>query len=179
MNVGKNIAKFRKEKNLTQEELAKKINVSPKTISSYENNRNLPTIETLLLLSQVLEVSIDEIVGKTNKDKNDTKEKYDKQRKNNLLMIFAISLFTLCIFCIHEFIVVYGLVSLSDNFKEYLSIKDVVKLILQNGLIYIVSVIWFYLMYYFKLNEKKPVLAIILSFIIIAIFAILFLELLF
>ena len=33
MNVGKNIAKLRKEKKLTQEELAKKINVSPKTIS--------------------------------------------------------------------------------------------------------------------------------------------------
>ena len=44
MNVGKNIAKFRKEKNLTQEELAKNINVSPKTISSYENNRNTTII---------------------------------------------------------------------------------------------------------------------------------------
>ena len=33
MNVGKNIAKLRKEKKLTQEELAKNINVSPKTIS--------------------------------------------------------------------------------------------------------------------------------------------------
>ena len=109
MNVGKNIAKFRKEKNLTQEELAKKINVSSKTISSYENNRNLPTIETLLLLSQVLEISIDEIVGKTNKDKTATKEKYDKQRKNNLLIIFAISLFSLCLFCIHEFIVLGNL----------------------------------------------------------------------
>ena len=63
MNVGKNIAKFRKEKNLTQEELAKKINVSPKTISSYENNKNLPNIETLILLSQELDVSINDILG--------------------------------------------------------------------------------------------------------------------
>ena len=36
MNVGKNIAKFRNEKKLTQEELAKLINVSPKAISSYK-----------------------------------------------------------------------------------------------------------------------------------------------
>ena len=63
MNVGKNIAKFRKEKNLTQEELAKKINVSSKTISSYENNKNLPNIETLILLSQELDVSINDILG--------------------------------------------------------------------------------------------------------------------
>ena len=173
MNVGKNIAKFRKEKNLTQEELAKKINVSSKTISSYENNRNLPTIETLLLLSQVLEVSIDEIVGKTNKDKTATKEKYDKQRKNNLLIIFAISLFSLCLFCIHEFIVLGSLVTVSNDLKEYLSIKDVIKIIINNGLIYIVSVLWIYLIYYFKLNEKNLVTTIIVSFLIVFLMAIL------
>ena len=173
MNVGKNIAKFRKEKNLTQEELAKSINVSPKTISSYENNRNLPTIETLLLLSQVLDVSIDEIVGKTNKDKNATKEKYDKQRKNNLLIIFAISLFSLCLFCIHEFMVVGSLVTVSEDLKEYLSMKDVIKIIIDNGLIYIVSVVWIYLIYYFKLNEKNLVTTIIVSFLIIFLMAIL------
>ncbi len=38
MNVGKNIAKFRKEKELNQEELAQKINIGAKAISSYENN---------------------------------------------------------------------------------------------------------------------------------------------
>lgn len=96
-----------------------------------------------------------------------------------MLIIFAISLFTLCIFCIHEFIVVNGLVSLSDNFKEYFSVKDIVKLIIQNSLIYLVSVIWIYLIYYFKLNEKKSVQSIIiLSIIIITGFAILFLFLL-
>lgn len=175
MNVGKNIAKFRKKKNLTQEELAQKINISAKAISSYENNRNLPNIETLILLSEV----DDAVIGTIKEDKIDTKEKYDKQRKNNLLIIFAISLFTLCIFCIHEFIVVNGLVSLSDNFKEYFSVKDIVKLIIQNSLIYLVSVIWIYLIYYFKLNEKKSVQSIIiLSIIIITGFAILFLFLL-
>lgn len=38
MNAGKNIAKFRKEKKLNQEELAQKINISAKAISIYENN---------------------------------------------------------------------------------------------------------------------------------------------
>lgn len=38
MIVGKNIAKFRKEKELTQEELAQKININAKAISIYENN---------------------------------------------------------------------------------------------------------------------------------------------
>lgn len=173
MNVGTNIAKFRKEKNLTQEELASKINVSPKTISSYENNRNLPSIETLLLLSQELDVTIDEIIGKTVEDKIDTKKKYDKQRKKSLLIIFAISLFLLGIFCIHEFIVVYGLVNVSENFKNYFSIKDVIKLVFDNVLIYVVSVVWLYLIYYFKLNEKNITSTIIVSFLIIFLMAIL------
>ncbi len=47
MNVGTNIAKFRKAKKLTQEELAKEINVSPKTISSYETNRIYPILKCL------------------------------------------------------------------------------------------------------------------------------------
>ena len=38
MNAGKNIAKFRKEKELNQEELAQKINISAKAISIYDNN---------------------------------------------------------------------------------------------------------------------------------------------
>ena len=173
MNVGKNIAKFRKKKNLTQEELAQKINISAKAISSYENNRNLPNIETLILLSEVLDVPVDAVIGTTKEDKIDTKEKYDKQRKTNTLIIFAISLFSLCLFCIHEFVIVGGLVTVSEDLKEYFSLKDVVKIIIQNGLLYLVSVIWIYLIYHFKLNEKKPVLSIILSFIIILIFAIL------
>lgn len=77
MNVGTNIANFSKEKNLTQEELASKINVSPKTLSSYENNRNLPSIETLLLLSQELDVTIDEI-WKNSRRQNRYEKKYDK-----------------------------------------------------------------------------------------------------
>lgn len=179
MNVGKNITKFRKEKNLTPEELAQKINISAKAISSYENNRNLPNIETLILLSEVLDVSVDALIGTTKEDKINTKEKYDKQRKNNLLIIFAISLFSLCLFCVHEFMVVGSLVTVSEDLKEYFSIKDVVKLIIQNGLIYLVSVTCIYLIYYFKLNEKKTVQSIIiLSIIIITCFAIVFLSIL-
>mgnify|MGYP005772262479 FL=1 len=58
----KTLQNLEKEKNITQEELAKNINVSPKTISSYENNGNLPIIETLILLSQELDVSINDIL---------------------------------------------------------------------------------------------------------------------
>ena len=172
MTVGSNITKFRKEKKLTQEELANLINVSPKTISSYENNRNLPNIETLILLSEVLEVSIDEIIGTTKEDKIVTKEKYNKKRKHNLLIILAISMFSLCIFCIHEFILVGSIVSTSEELKTIWSLGTLIKLIINNGLFYLVSVILIYIIYYYKLDEKKPVLSIILSFLILFVVAI-------
>ena len=173
MNVGKNIAKFRKEKELTQEELAQKINISAKAISSYENNRNLPNIETLILLSEVLDVPVDALIGTTKEDKIDTKEKYDKQRKTNTLIVFAISLFSLFVFCTHEFAIIGSLVTVSEDLKKYFTIGDVVKLTLENGLFYFVSVIWIYLIYYFKLNEKKPILSIIISIIIIIFYVVL------
>ena len=66
-----------------------------------------------------------------------------------------------------------NLVTVSNDLKEYLSIKDVIKIIINNVLIYIVSVAWIYLIYYFKLNEKNLVTTIIVSFLIVFLMAIL------
>ena len=54
---------------MTQEELSKLINVSLKAISSYENSHNIPNIETLILLSEVFDVSIDDIIESSKEDK--------------------------------------------------------------------------------------------------------------
>lgn len=54
---------------MTQEELSKLINSSLKAISSYENSHNIPNIETLILLSEVFDVSIDDIIGSSKEDK--------------------------------------------------------------------------------------------------------------
>ena len=59
MNIGDTISKLRKEKGITQQDLASKLNVSPKTISSWENNRNIPSIDMLILLSNELNTNID------------------------------------------------------------------------------------------------------------------------
>ena len=74
MNIGLNISNLRKEKNLTQEELAKLINVSPKTISSYETNRSIPNIEILILLSKVLDTSINDILNLKEDNNNEVKK---------------------------------------------------------------------------------------------------------
>ena len=63
MQLGDNIYKLRKEKGLSQEKLAEKINVTRQTISNWELGETSPNPEQLILLSKTLNKSIDELVG--------------------------------------------------------------------------------------------------------------------
>lgn len=57
--LSKNIKHLRSLKGLTQEQFAKKLNVSRSRISSYEENRAMPSIEFLMELSDFFDISID------------------------------------------------------------------------------------------------------------------------
>lgn len=72
MSFGNNLKKIRQDCNLTQEELAKKINTSRSNIANYENNKNMPSIDVLSKLSKVLDCSIDYLLGKS--DERNPKE---------------------------------------------------------------------------------------------------------
>ena len=61
---GQRLLKLRKKKNLTQEAIAKKLNMSPQAISKWENDVSLPDISVLIELSEILDVSVDELLGK-------------------------------------------------------------------------------------------------------------------
>lgn len=56
--IGERISKLRKSKNLTQILLREKLNVTDKTISSWESNRTEPNLEDLLKLSEILECTV-------------------------------------------------------------------------------------------------------------------------
>ena len=62
MELSKQIKKYRTEANLSQEELADKIYVSRQTISNWENEKNYPDIKSLVLMSEVFQVSLDNLV---------------------------------------------------------------------------------------------------------------------
>lgn len=62
MQVGKQIQHYRKEKNLSQDELAEIIFVSRQSISNWERGATYPDIQNLLLLNKVFEVSLDKLV---------------------------------------------------------------------------------------------------------------------
>lgn len=60
MDFGSQIKEIRERESLTQEQLAIKLNVSRQAISNWENNKNLPDIGMLILISDVFHVSLDE-----------------------------------------------------------------------------------------------------------------------
>lgn len=62
MEISRQIKKYRLEAKLSQEELAEKVYVTRQTISNWENDRNYPDINSLVLLSTLFDVSLDILV---------------------------------------------------------------------------------------------------------------------
>lgn len=62
MELGSQIKKHRNELSLSQEELAEKVYVSRQTISNWENDKSYPDVNSLVLLSEVFNVSIDNLI---------------------------------------------------------------------------------------------------------------------
>ena len=73
--VGKNIKKIRTELNMTQEELAEKISVTRQAVSNWETEKTQPDTETLERISEVLGVTIEELIYGKQKSSQGTLEK--------------------------------------------------------------------------------------------------------
>ena len=87
MNYGERISKLREEKNITQKELASKLYVTDKTISSWESNRTEPSLEMIIRLSEVLECSATYLLYGNNLKENiemEIKVKLSKEEYDNL-----------------------------------------------------------------------------------------------
>lgn len=67
--LARNIHRYRKEKGFTQEELAQHVGVTFQAVSKWENAATMPDISLLPQLSQVLEVSINKLLGFVSQDK--------------------------------------------------------------------------------------------------------------
>lgn len=67
--IGKGIAEKRKQAGLSQEELAKRLGLTRQAISRWESGAALPTVDNLVELARVLEVSVDELLQLTREEK--------------------------------------------------------------------------------------------------------------
>lgn len=86
MNLEKNLRYFReKEGYKTAKEFADSLDVPYNTYTAYENQKREPKIEMLIKIADLLNVSLDDLVGRTN---NSIKEKKINLLKNKILNIF-------------------------------------------------------------------------------------------
>lgn len=66
-SFGERLKELRKENNITQENLAKKINVSTRLINYYENNDKKPSVEKIHSICKIFNISADYLLGFSNK----------------------------------------------------------------------------------------------------------------
>ena len=88
--LSENIKNLRKEKGMSQEELAEKINVVRQTVSKWEQNLSVPDSEMLIKIAEVFEVSVSSLLGET-VDIKDTKSELAEisQKLENLNAMMA------------------------------------------------------------------------------------------
>jgi len=63
MQIGEVIRKYRKEKNMTQEEMAKRLGVSTPAVNKWENGNSMPDIALLAPIARLLEISLDTLLS--------------------------------------------------------------------------------------------------------------------
>lgn len=88
--LSENIKVLRKEKGMSQEELAMKLNVVRQTISKWEQNLSVPDSEMLIKLADIFDVSVSDLLGET-VEENNTKTELEKisQKLENLNSMMA------------------------------------------------------------------------------------------
>ena len=62
MKFSEQIKDLRTREKLTQEQFAEKLNITRQAVSNWENERNLPDIEMLILIAQNFHISLDELI---------------------------------------------------------------------------------------------------------------------
>ena len=62
MNFGEQIKKLRADRGLTQQKIADDLGITRQAISNWENNKNLPDIEMLIIISKTFDLTLDELI---------------------------------------------------------------------------------------------------------------------
>ena len=133
MKLSKQIIRIRKLNNLTQEELANDLNVTRQAVSKWERDISLPDLETIKLISNKYNVSIDTLM---NNDVIDEEEPVSIKKYIFYLIIFSIPILGLIYLVIQAYV--------NDN----INIRNLAKAIL----IIILAIIILFIVLYFSIN---------------------------
>ncbi len=82
--IGKFIAKCRKNKNMTQQELSEKLGVSDRTVGNWENGRNMPDLSLFKPLCNELAISLNDLMSGEKVEEKEYQEKLEKNIINTI-----------------------------------------------------------------------------------------------
>ena len=103
--LGDNIKKYRKQNNISQEALGEKLGVSRQSISLWENNQTQPSLENIVALAEIFNISTDDLLTRTKEenvekvivDDMSTSNDTPKKRTDRKFLIWI--LVAVCIIC--------------------------------------------------------------------------------
>jgi transcriptional regulator with XRE-family HTH domain len=84
MDLSQKLKKLRKEKNLSQQQLARMLKVTGQAVSKWENGKSYPDILNLINISNIFNVSLDELIKE---DKEVQKSLYNKGKIKNIYIV--------------------------------------------------------------------------------------------
>lgn len=106
MKIGEQIKKRRQELNMTQEDLAQKLNVARSTISNWEIGRNYPDIQLIVSISDALDLSLDTLLREESdivqEIANDTRIRKSQTRKIRVLKVLILLCWLVCILGVYK-----------------------------------------------------------------------------
>lgn len=92
MELGKQIKKHRQGAQLSQEELANRVYVSRQTISNWENDKSYPDVNSLVLLSEIFQISLDNLIKGDVEVMKDVIQKEEIEKMNRYGKTYTIML---------------------------------------------------------------------------------------
>lgn len=107
MEIEKKLKDVRMQAGLTQEQVAEKIMVSRQTVSNWENGKSLPDIVSIMSLSDLYQISIDELL-KGDKRMKEKMEKDANIAKANKRVILTTAIITLVVGIIYSISIFVG-----------------------------------------------------------------------
>ncbi len=103
-NIGKIIKRIRHDNDLTQEELAKELCVTPSAVSNWEREINTPDLDIINIISDKYNITREELLNGITEQKNICIRKNKNYKINKIIIIYSIiiTLLFICLFFLYQ-----------------------------------------------------------------------------
>lgn len=123
-NFGEKLKMLREQTDITQEKVSQKLNVTRQSVSNWENNKNYPDLTTLVTLSQLYNISLDDLLKDENNVVKSMKTELNSYRSSELIKLI---IFSVLAFLLPIIVIVFGILLLcTEKRVEYYRIAKII-----------------------------------------------------